>query len=609
MIPSRQGIPAIAVWLLLAVRLLLGLAYSSAIPLGEAPDEADHLAYATYIAQEHRLPDGVWMTQAKHPPLYHALAAFVTGPVGLDTHFLRANPDIGFTPDASPNFFIHTASEGWPWRAGPLAMRLARLLSVLAGVGLVAATYALGRAIWPGWPTGALAAAAFVTFLPESLFVGGAMSNDTLAALLATMALWASLRSRKLWHAVLTGVLMGLGLWAKVSVAALWPVVCLALVVRGWEDGRRPPGDGRPATDDRRPRFLRWQIWIPAVVAGGVALLITAPWFLRNRQLYGDWMGWPLVLATIDRRQGAFGLGELAWLARGLFLSFWGKFGGAGQIALPVPFYVFWGGLAGASALGWLRKIANRKSQISVARNSGYLQSVMVLLAAPLILFVWLISYSQIALGTDQGRLLFPAIGPLALLLVGGLAGVNRKLQIADCRLASQHDRRPVSAGLVAWCGLLFAVALLALVWGLWLPFAPPPAPTTTELSTAQPVAQQFGDQIELVGYQWAPTQADSRQLSLFWRAVRPIETDLRTALRLVDAQGAVIWEWKRSPGAGRFSTDRWPVERLVADSYAVPAKLLGQASRVEIGVRPFPEGLWLDVKGGSFLVLPRPTP
>ena len=73
-------------------RLLLGLIYGAAIPLGEAPDEADHHAYAAYIAHEHRLPEGAWMTQAKHPPLYHALAALIAGPVGMDTGFLPRQP-------------------------------------------------------------------------------------------------------------------------------------------------------------------------------------------------------------------------------------------------------------------------------------------------------------------------------------------------------------------------------------------------------------------------------------------------------------------------------------------------------------------------------------
>jgi hypothetical protein len=377
---------------------------------------------------------------------------------------------------------------------------------------------------------------------------------------------------------------MGLGLWAKVSVAALWPVVCLVMLVQGWLDRETQAAGGWR-------RVLRPRVWRLAAIAALVALAVTAPWFLRNRQLYGDWMGWPLVLATIDRRAGPFGLAELAWLSRGLFLSFWGKFGGAGHIALPWPFYAFWGSLVIAGILGWWRQITNHKS--------ANLQYAIIVLATPLLTFAWLIAYSRVALGTDQGRLLFPAIGPLALLLTGGLVGLripDRKLQIV----------------LGAWCGILLLIASLALIFGLGLPFAPPPAPPAAEVAAAQPVGRIFGDEIELVSYRWeaAGGQSDTREIVLFWRAARPIAADLRTALRLVDAQGGVIWEWKRSPGAGRFSTDRWPAARVVADRYAVPAGLLTQAQRVEIGVRPFPEEAWLIAEIGAEsyqLALPLP--
>lgn len=603
-------------WLafLLLARLLLGCAYSVAIPAGEAPDEADHLAYAAYIAREHRLPVGADVTQAKHPPLYHVLAAVVAGPAGLDTGFLRANPDIGFTADASPNFFIHTTVESWPWRDGPLAMRLARLLSVCAGVGLVAATYMLGCAVWPVRRGLAMAAATFVAFLPESLFVGGAMNNDTLAALLGTTALWLALRSDKPWHAAVTGLIMGLGLWAKVSVAALWPAVCLAMVARRWE-GRRTQDAGPSPAAKLATRAGTQVANFAAVIAGGVALAVTAPWFLRNRQLYGDWLGWPLVLATIDRRTGPFGPAELAWLLRGLFLSFWGKFGGAGHIALPWPFYVLWTGLVAASAAGWLKQIGKSASrqvgEVSfVFRLWSFVlrPSSIVLLAAPLLTFAWLVAYSRTALGTDQGRLLFPAIGPLALLLVGGLAG----LRIADLRLPIADFKLRI--GLGAWYGILLLIASLALIFGLWLPFAPPPAPSAAEVAAAQPVGRTFGDGVELVSYRWeaAGGQSDTREVVLFWRAIRPITADLRTALRLVDAQGNVLWEWKRSPGAGRFSTDRWPVGRLVADVYRVPAGPFAGAARVEVGVRPFPEGAWLNVDGAPqtpFVRIEQPAP
>ena len=152
---SRAAVWALVV--LLAARLILGFAYSAATPLGEAPDEADHYAYAAFIAREHRLPTGTGMTQAKHPPLFHALAAALINATGADADFafLRSNPDAGVGPDAAaPNFFVHTGLERWPWQAGALSMHLGRLVSVLAGLILVAATYALGRAAWPAWYAG-----------------------------------------------------------------------------------------------------------------------------------------------------------------------------------------------------------------------------------------------------------------------------------------------------------------------------------------------------------------------------------------------------------------------------------------------------------------------
>jgi hypothetical protein len=166
--------------LLLLGRLLFGLAYTVLIPLGEAPDEADHYAYAAYIAREGRLPVGPEMTQGKHPPLYHLLAANFIRFMDAqpDTGFLRANPDVGVTPGAlASNFFIHTRLEDFPWPNGAQAMHLGRLVSVLAGVVFTAATYALGCQIWPGWYAGPLAAAAFVAFC-RGAFHRWAMSND-----------------------------------------------------------------------------------------------------------------------------------------------------------------------------------------------------------------------------------------------------------------------------------------------------------------------------------------------------------------------------------------------------------------------------------------------
>lgn len=330
-------------------RLLLGFAYSALNPLGEAPDEADHYAYAVYIGREGRLPEGTTVTQAKHPPLYYLLAAAVARPTGMDFTFLRANPDVGVTAEAqAPNFFIHTMLERWPWRGGALAMHLGRLLSVLAGAVLVVATYKLGRALWPRGSSVALAAAAFVAFLPESLFIGGAMSNDMLAAMFSALALWAAVAGRGWLSAALAGLCLGLGFVTKVSSVAVWPVAGLAILLAD-----APPPQLISSPLPHTWRAIRHSL--RSVLAGLIALAVAAPWLVRNWQLYGDPMGTQVMLGTIDRRLGPLMLSDLWWLARGWFLSFWGKFGGAGHLSLPWPFYAVWGALVTGSVAGWLR--------------------------------------------------------------------------------------------------------------------------------------------------------------------------------------------------------------------------------------------------------------
>jgi 4-amino-4-deoxy-L-arabinose transferase-like glycosyltransferase len=623
-----------ALLILLALRLILSLAYSSLNPLGEAPDEADHYAYAAYIGTEVRLPSEPTMTQAKHPPLYHLLAAAVAAPVTpMDFSFLRANPDIsvapGPPPGTSPNFFIHTRLEDWPWQGGPLAMHLGRLVSVLAGLVLVAVTYGLGQQLWPAWPALALAGAAFVAFLPESLFIGGAMSNDMLAAALSALALWSGLggttgelapacdparlddhssaarqrrtvkKSATLW-AVLAGIFLGLSFLTKVSTVALWPVVILAMLLDGYAAGQR------------NARLLA-----RPVVTLLIGLVVAAPWLWRNWSLFGDPLGTKFMLATVDRRQGPLGLIDLLWLARGWFFSFWGKFGGAGHIPLPWPFYALWAVLLVATAAGWARwfVVAQHCNDglASETRPAGHL----MLWASPVLTALAIVSYSAQALGTDQGRLLYPALAPIGLLMVAGLS-------------AWVPAQRPALLPGVVVLGM-GGIALLALFLGIWLPFSPVFVLRPTEIRAAQPLDLVFGNNLQLTGLRWGTGEETLNQtrkpsdesqvprataniLTLYWQVRAPVTDDLRVVLRATTADGRLLWEKKRSPGAGRYSTDRWSAGRPVADVYAFPAGLLEQAARVEVAAQAFGAKDWLAAEPGSKgpyqpLPLPGATP
>lgn len=565
--------------LLVAAHLLLALSYSLWNPAGEAPDEADHWAFVVYLAQERRLPEGAWMTQSKHPPLAHIGAALLASLAEPGFTFLRANPDVSIQPRAnwSPNFFIHTSLEAWPWRTDVMAFHLARLWSVLLSTATVAAVYGLARTVWLQQPGLAVTATGVVAFLPEFAFIGSAINNDTAAALFGTLALWGGLaiyRAGGDWRAGWwTPLALGLGLLSKVSTASLWPAIGLAIVfgaARAQQSVFLPDSRGSGGAPRLSPLAPRWLL--SGLIVFVPALLIASPWLLRNWRLYGDLTGMELVRQTIDLRTTPWTWGDTLWLLEGWFVSFWGKFGGAGHI--PMAGWIYWL-LAVLTAVSVVRFVRSWR------RRTPDDRIVLVLLATAAVsvaVGVW--QYSLTALGTDQGRLLFPALGALAILWVEGL-----------------HCWPPTR-----WRAY-FAAALLAFLAGLSLygllgvirpAMAPPPAIDPSSLPRAVE-SITFG---ELALVDWSFDEA----VKLYWRSEQPPTQDWRTTLRVVAEDGSLVWEWRRSPGYGRWSTDRWPAGVVVEDVYIVgwpdwagPGRYL-----VEVGLQPYDGAYATPVRGGQ---------
>ena len=408
------------VLLLVAAHLCLALAYSVWNPIAEAPDEADHWALVVYLAQEQQLPTGPWMTQGKHPPLAHIGAALLALLAEPGNDFLHPNPQVQLQPTAdgwSPNFFLHTDQENWPWQGAVLSFHLARLWSVLTSTATVTAAYGLARTVWPHQTGRALAATGLVALLPEFVFIGSAINNDITADLFGTLALWGALaiyRAGGDWRAGWwTPLALGAGLLTKVSTAALWPAVGLALLAGSLHKAPLPA-----AQHGGTARLLSWQSrWLSGSLAVFLpALLLASPWLLRNWQLYGDPLGLELVRQTVDQRLTPWGWADTRWLLSGWFVSFWGKFGGAGH--LPMADWVYWllAGLTAASAAGWVK---------SGWRQPRTQREVLALLGLALLstaASIW--NYSLLALGTDQGRLLFPALAAAAVLWIEGLANL-----------------------------------------------------------------------------------------------------------------------------------------------------------------------------------------
>ncbi len=574
MFKNERFLTSILVGLVVLHLVVAGL-FSAVNPLAEAPDEADHWAYVVYLAKERRLPIGPKVTQSKHPPFYHATAALVADLLGDPSfEFLRANPDIRIPPPPRGpfNFFIHTAQEKWPWRDGPLAFHIARLWSVFLSTGTLLAAYGIARNAFPALPGLALFTVGVLAFLPTFAFIGGAVSNDGTTAFFGATALWGGFRlyrCRKWQAGWWTSVALGLGVLTKVSVVAIWLPVALLVIAAGTpHQGVSSSGYGG------YNRLRRWhQSILLLVKVFFPALLIASPWFIRNWLLYGDPLGLSLTRQTIDLRLTPWTWEDTWWLLKGWFLSFWGRFGAIGQIAQPRWMDWLLLVLSTASGLGLIR-IVVRKNERTPLFSIGVLSLAVVSVMA----VIW--RYSLIALGTDQGRLLYPGLAPLMLLWSLGLwAWV------------------PSSWRLTGGIGAIVATAIwCSFIWfGVIAPAYSPTPIIVTEAPPASAPPLDF-EEIRLVSYQLEPTP------TLYWTASRFPTQDWRTVVRITAEDGSFVWEWRRSPGEGRWATDRWSPGVIIRDPYTVdwPEWAGPGRYRLELGVQVY-EGPWaIPVQAGN---------
>jgi len=201
-------------------------------------------------------------------------------------------------------------------------------------------------------------------------------------------------------------------------------------------------------------------------------------------------------------RTGSFTVADLRGFVVVSFTSFWAEFGWL-NLLFPPAVYVVLAAVCGLGLAGALAELWRERKNY----GPGFWMVTLALLAV----YVSLLRYIQtINASGYQGRLLFPAIPSLALLLVLGLA-----------RLAGRRWTRPVLATLGGGL-LLLAVTALA---GLIRPAYAPPGlyePGTLAGRLVQPCLR-FGDQVELAAYHFDPPAVrpgETLQVTLHWHAL-----------------------------------------------------------------------------------------
>lgn len=118
------------------------------------------------------------------------------------------------------------------------------------------------------------------------------------------------------------------------------------------------------------------------------------------------------------------------------------------------------------------------------------------------------------------------------------------------------------------------------------------PAQTTSNMAelpkdTIQ-VSVVFNDEIELVGYkllQEAETAEDTVNVQLYWRGLKPIETDYTVFVHLTDSNGQLLAQFDGPPVQGKLPTSTWPPQTIIEGNYILSGLAIKLDYEIRVGL------------------------
>jgi hypothetical protein len=320
---------------------------------------------------------------------------------------------------------------------------------------------------------------------------------------------------------------------------------------------------------------------VALVVAFGLAALLAGWYFVRNWQLFGDPMGWSLLRQTHALREGPLTLNVLAWLVEGVFRSFW-----LGWIGIALDGLLYWliGVVCLAGAAGFVVWLVRWWKTLGWST----LWTLALLGLHAVLTIASLVQWTATVQGTDQGRLIYPILPTVMLVVASGWAWWV-KGQAQGWALGA------LSAGMLC-LAIITPLRYIAPV------HAPAPAATESELAAASPLGVIWED-VKLLGYRLGSNQVRAGGelvLDLYWEGLRPMERDLQALIELVDSDDQFLMYLDGSPTAGRDTTDRWTPGVALASRHILRIPDYAQRGeyRLTISLHPFGQEAWLPGDG-----------
>lgn len=573
------------------VRLALGVVYSIAVPMWEAYDEDGHYDYVRYVATRHTLPqegdpEGEEIWEKFQPPLYYVVGAGAISWIDIsDDVRLTVNPFFA-AGTGGVNHWIHSESEGFPYRGTVLAVHVVRLLSVVLSVVGVVCTYAVGLTIAPSRRRLAVGAMAVHAFWPQFLFNGSVITNDAPASALGSLTTLVLVRivERRNGgiHVPILGVVLALSLLTKVNTMALLPIAVFVVISDGIGKFHRSPTRSRlrwccSALAGCLPVLLAWQM-----LTGMSYLAIPVVWE-ADGGLFSKGL-----LAGVAQLAQSMDLAVLRDAATYAFWSFFALFGW-GNIEVETVLYLTYAVLVCVALSGlWLFWIRRRSS---VSRKSvALLQWVWV--AAFALPLLWAVHEGRPYLA--PGRYVLPGMSAASVLLCVGWGE------------AAWLGRRRLPLTSVVSVGMLILAVVTPFRYIIPAYARPPLVPAADLAELERRVSFNFGDEIELVAYEVDRDQlkpGEAVQITLYWRALAHLKSNYAVCVRLVGPNGETDGADCTYPGRGNYATSLWSMGDIVRDTYRAGVRRRFRApsfARIDVAVFRYPQEEYLLVADGQ---------
>lgn len=432
---------------LLAVTMILGVAWALVLPAWQSPDENSHYGYVQSLV------DGPGLPGEPDRPMFsteqgaasnaanadQTAAALLTRPEwdarafdawqraedelpasqrsdGGGPNAARSNPPLAYLVYAAP----YAAASG----AGPFdRLEWMRIVGVLWLLVTVAATWALAGEVFGPRPTFQLAAAAVPGLTPMMTFLSASVTPDGAMFALWTVSLWLGVRMLRRGLTIKSGVafmaVVGLACWVKATSYGLIPGALLALAIAAW-----------------RVHGPRLRVAVPAL---GALVVVVGGWAVTARALArpaSEQLSSAATASGLDVRELASYLWQFylpkLWFMQDFFPSIpmtlplfdvvlkgaWARFG---WLEIVFPEWVYWVLTVVTVAVSVAALVALWRARTRLDRGVlAFLAAVMVTLMVGL---HWQEYQLKITSGAPfmQGRYVLPLVGIAGLVTAAAL--------------------------------------------------------------------------------------------------------------------------------------------------------------------------------------------